>query len=164
MRNIIITIVLIVVLVLSLLVGISKKEHKKVLQSNAFSGINLDDFTLINEQDKLLQDKLALVFFSTHCSLCSYELEQLKYKAYTEIDFLFCSLEPKDSILQYIRYNDFEPAPNLIFAQIDSSLLKHKYQLKGYPSYFLYKDDSLVTYKSGILSDQKIRNVFYGEN
>lgn len=148
----------------SLLLALKEKVNSKnefAIRNNYFL---INDFTLINNPNKVFQDKIALIFFSTHCSLCSYELEQLKYVAYTEIDFLFCSLETKDSILRYIRNNDFEPAPNLIFAQIDSSLLKHKYQLKGYPSYFLYKDDSLVTYKSGILSDQKIRNVFYGEN
>ncbi len=144
-----------------LIFALVKKDQTKKEQAASFINFTESDFSFIIHNKEYFEGKIIIVFFNTNCDLCSYELEILKHRTYPEIDFLFCSVQHADTIIAFANRNSLHSEINLSFAKIDSALIIEKYKIKGYPSYVMYEDDSLLRYSPGLLTDLEIRRTFY---
>ena len=164
MKKTILSILFFTTLLAVLLIILSRKEQIKKEQSTHFKTFNESDLKYLIHNKNYFEGKIALVFFSTNCDLCTYELEIIENKTYPEIDFIFCSVQHADTILAFAKNSNRQSEINLSFAKIDSALFVDKYHIKGYPSYIMYEDDSLKRYSAGLLTDSRIRKTFYSNN
>jgi len=135
-----------------------KKKNSEI--NNHFTSINFKDFDFLQVvQESELNENSVICFFSSTCSLCSYEAEILKKEEFVpeNLDFIWVSRQPKDSIRTFIKKNELSDVAHFRFAQIDSTLLEQKYDIKEYPRGLIYKNGILCHVYKGLISLHQIK-------
>ncbi len=125
-----------------------------------FSSIDFDDFDFLQPiHDYELNENSVICFFSSTCSLCSYEAELLKKEQFTpeNLDFIWVSCQPKDSIESFIEKNNLSDVAHFKFARIDSVVLEQKYDVREYPKGLVYKNGRLCHVYKGLICLHKIK-------
>nr|WP_290639389.1 redoxin domain-containing protein [Labilibaculum sp.] len=110
-------------------------------------------------EDNELNEHSVICFFSSSCSLCSYEAKQLKKEEFVpkNLDFIWVSSQPRDSLITFIESNNLADVKHFKFAQIDSTTLVEKYNVREYPRGLIYKNGILCHSYKGLISLFKIK-------
>jgi hypothetical protein len=142
-----------------LFVIINKRKTNKEIAIN-FTIIDFEDFEFIKlVEDYELNENSVICFFTSTCSLCSYEANQLKKKEFIpeNLDFIWVSSQNRDSIVSFIKSNNLADVKHFKFAQIDSTTLVEKYNVREYPRGLIYKNGILCHSYKGLISLFKIK-------
>jgi hypothetical protein len=110
-------------------------------------------------KDYELNENSVICFFSSTCALCSYEAKQLKKEEFVpeNLDFIWVSAQGCDSIISFIESNNLSDTKHFKFAQIDSTILVNKYNVKQYPRGLIYKNGILCHVFKGVINLPKIK-------
>ena len=149
--------VLIVIPLLFVIIN-KRKTNKKI--AIHFTTIDFDDFEFIKPvEDYELNENSVICFFTSTCSLCSYEANQLKKKEFIpeNLDFIWVSSQPRDSLITFIESNNLADVKHFKFAQIAPNILTEKYNVREYPRGLIYKNGILCHSYKGLISLFKIK-------
>lgn len=150
------------ILVVGILVlAISNNLSKIKYNENIYTTFQETDFLLLDPTPSSWNENILISIFDTHCDICELEFSEYKLKPLENIDILFVSPEPIDSIRNFAKKNSCN---NIYFAQIDSLQLIGKYKPRSIPYYIFYQNNILTESGKGFLSPEKLQYLIQNIN
>lgn len=125
----------------------------------AFSLRRVPDSALIQKSVLPKKKPVLVMLFSPDCDHCQQALDDLKahITKFKKTEILLVSHLKFDLLVAYYQKHQLQQFPNIIMARDGSYLLGTFYQLKNYPSFFLYnKRGELIDAFEGSVPIEKI--------